>query len=92
MDCPAEITASVLAFLWRVHGQSGFEPGVRRMQCDQKLEGSLRKLTFTSTLLTEFNASHRPVSGQLPSSHRRERQDFQTRMNEVYGSGVRQAG
>jgi hypothetical protein len=50
MDCPAEIAASVLAFLWRVHGQSGFEPGVRRMQCDQKLEGSLRKLTFTSTL------------------------------------------
>ena len=36
MDYSAVKGVTVPAFLWRVHVQSGFKEGNRRMQCDHK--------------------------------------------------------
>ena len=39
-----------LAFLWMAHGQSGFEAGIRRMQCDHKPAIRPRRVDFCQRL------------------------------------------
>jgi hypothetical protein len=43
-DCSAENGVTVPAFLRRAHGQSGFNKGLRRMQCDRKSGFSVKCL------------------------------------------------
>jgi len=54
---------TVPAFLRRVHVQSGFEEGMRRMQCDQTPEIADSDLTFVGISESDFGVSHKPVSG-----------------------------
>jgi hypothetical protein len=39
-----------LAFLWRAHARSGFEEGIRRMQCDHKSAIQPRRVDFCQHL------------------------------------------
>jgi hypothetical protein len=52
-----------LAFLWKARAQSGFEEGIRRMQCDHKRAIRPRRVDFASTLETKVgNKRHGSVA------------------------------
>ena len=52
--------STVPALLRKAHEQSGFEEGLRRMQCDQKLGIRPSRVNFLRIGETDFDASRKP--------------------------------
>jgi hypothetical protein len=62
MDYSAVKGVTVPAFLWRVHVQSGFKEGNRRMQCDHKPGIRPQRVDFCRHLGNPCGAFLKPVS------------------------------
>jgi hypothetical protein len=57
-DCSGSNSVDVPAFLWRAKAQSGFEKGMRRMQCDHKLGMRPWRLDLCQHPTTEFGKNN----------------------------------